>query len=151
VGGDDLEGEEGADGKDKKGEQIVINFPEIEAWKDAIYAKMVLKCGDRRYWEDWAQDVARIAERHTARITALIESSGDAKEAFERFLSGLHDNINPSISEGEAIEMISQHLITRPVFDALFENYSFTQKKPSLHNYAGIAQGTGGADTGKGS
>ena len=130
VGGDDLEGEEGADGKDKKGEQIVINFPEIEAWKDAIYAKMVLKCGDRRYWEDWAQDVARIAERHTARITALIESSGDAKEAFERFLSGLHDNINPSISEGEAIEMISQHLITRPVFDALFENYSFTQKNP---------------------
>jgi predicted helicase len=111
--------------------QSAFAFPHLEEWKDAIYARIVLKCGDRRYWESWAKDVAVIAERHTDRIRALLES-GDArhKKAFADFLAGLRDNINPSISEDDAIEMLSQHLITRPVFDALFENYAFTKNNP---------------------
>jgi predicted helicase len=103
-------------------------FPHLEEWKDAIYARIVLKCGDRRYWESWAKDVATIAEKHTTRIRALL-SGGDAKhkKAFADFLASLRDMINPAISEADAIEMLSQHLITRPVFDALFEGYAFTQ------------------------
>jgi predicted helicase len=38
--------------------------------------------------------------------------------------------LNPAISQDDAIEMLSQHLITRPVFDALFANYAFTQHNP---------------------
>ncbi len=104
-------------------------FPHLEEWKDAIYARIVLKCGDRRYWESWAKDVAAIADRHTTRIRALL-SGGDAKhrQAFADFLASLRDMINPAISEADAIEMLSQHLITRPVFDALFEGYAFTQQ-----------------------
>ncbi|MDD5263026.1 MAG: DEAD/DEAH box helicase family protein [Methylacidiphilales bacterium] len=106
-------------------------FPHLEEWKDAIYARIVLKCGDRRYWESWAKDVAVIAERHITRIKALLESGEPRhKRAFAEFLQGLRQNINPSISEDDAIEMLSQHLITRPVFDALFDNYSFTQNNP---------------------
>lgn len=106
-------------------------FPHLEEWKDAIYARIVLKCGDRRYWESWAKDVAVIAEKHTTRIRALL-SGGDAKhkKAFADFLASLRDMINPAISEADAIEMLSQHLITRPVFDALFEGYAFTQHNP---------------------
>jgi predicted helicase len=106
-------------------------FPHLDDWKDAIFARIVLKCGDRRYWESWAKDVAVIAERHSTRIKALLEA-GDArhKTAFAEFLSGLRENLNPEISEDDAIEMLSQHLITRPVFDALFENYAFTQHNP---------------------
>ena len=133
VGGQTGEGN-GESGDQAKVTQIAFAFPDIELWRDAIYAKIVLKCGDRRYWEDWAKDVARIAERHTARVTALVESNKSARKAFERFLSGLHENINPSISTSEAVEMLSQHLITRPVFDALFENYSFSQ-----HNSVSLA------------
>lgn len=103
-------------------------FPHLEEWKDAIYARIVLKCGDRRYWESWAKDVAIIAEKHTTRIRALL-SGGDTKhkKAFADFIASLRDMINPAISEADAIEMLSQHLITRPVFDALFEGYAFTQ------------------------
>ncbi len=106
-------------------------FPHLEEWKDAIYARIVLKCGDRRYWESWAKDVAVIAEKHTTRIRALLSGS-DAKhkKAFADFLASLRDMINPAISEADAIEMLSQHLITRPVFDALFEGYVFTQHNP---------------------
>jgi predicted helicase len=111
--------------------QTAFAFPHLEEWKDAIFAKIVLKCGDRRYWESWAKDVAAIAERHTTRIRALLESGAPRhKKAFASFLGGLRENINPSISEEDAIEMLSQHLITRPVFDALFENYSFTKHNP---------------------
>ncbi len=40
----------------------------LEEWRDAIYAKIVQKVGDRRYWETGPKDVSEIAERHTARI-----------------------------------------------------------------------------------
>ncbi|MDD1426927.1 damage-inducible protein, partial [Dolichospermum sp. ST_sed9] len=117
----------------KKGssyKQLELNFP-IEEWRDAIYAKIVVKCGNRRYWEDWAKDVARIADTHTSRIKALLENSeSEAKQVFDEFITGLHQNINPNVSEDEAIEMLSQHLITRPVFDALFEGYEFTKFNP---------------------
>jgi predicted helicase len=114
-----------------KARQMTLNFPQLEEWRDAIYAKIVVKCGDRRYWEDWAKDVAQIADRHTSRIKALLASSeATHRQAFDDFLEGLRCNLNPSISESDAIEMLSQHLITKPVFDALFEDYQFTQLNP---------------------
>lgn len=115
---------------DNTWQQLEFDFS-IEEWRDAIYAKIVVKCGDRRYWEDWAKDVAVIAERHTTRIKALLENSeSNAKQAFDEFLTGLHNNLNPNVTKDEAIEMLSQHLITKPVFDALFEGYEFTKSNP---------------------
>ncbi len=102
--------------------QLVMQFEQL---KGLIYARMVEKVGDKRYWEQWAKNVADIAERHVARIKRLIQDKGKHASAFEGFLDGLRKNINPSIDEQDAIEMLSQHLITKPVFDALFEGYSF--------------------------
>jgi predicted helicase len=117
----------------KKGssyKQLELNFP-IEEWRNAIYAKIVTKCGDRQYWEKWAKNVAEIADTHISRIKALLENSeSEAKKVFDDFITGLHQNINPNVTEDEAIEMLSQHLITKPVFDALFEGYEFTKYNP---------------------
>jgi predicted helicase len=125
--------------------QIRLSFPEIEEWREAIYAKIVLKCGDRRYWETWAADIAVIAQRHIERITLLLAEAGTKpRNAFDHFLSGLHKNLNPSVTEAEAIEMLAQHLITKPVFDALFEGYQFTQQNPvsvSMQKILGILEG----------
>ncbi len=129
VGGGPADGEVGEG--TAKPIQHTFDFPQLDEWKDAIYARIVQKCGDRRYWESWAKDVAGIAERHTDRIKLLLENGSPRhKAAFAAFLAGLHQNINPSITEDDAIEMLSQHLITRPVFDALFEGYAFTQNNP---------------------
>lgn len=97
----------------------------------AIMAKIVKKCGRRDYWENWAGDIAKIAETHISRITGIIAAQ-DTKEraAFDGFLAELRDDLNDSITEAEAIEMLAQHLITRPVFDALFEGYSFAANNP---------------------
>jgi predicted helicase len=121
-----------SDGDSKpKVQQGTFHFPQLDEWKNAIYARIVLKCGERGYWESWAKDVAVIAERHTTRIRALLEDGEPRhRESFAAFLAGLRQNLNPSISEDDAIEMLSQHLITRPVFDALFANYEFTKQNP---------------------
>lgn len=122
----------GGDPREPEGvTQYEFDFPHIGEWRDAIFARIVQKCGDRRYWETWASDVAQIAERHTTRIKALVEASGtDHRAKFDEFVAGLRENLNPSISENDAIEMLSQHLITKPVFDALFEGYSFAEHNP---------------------
>lgn len=104
--------------------QLAMQFHDLQ---DVVFARMVQKVGDRRYWEQWAQSVAEIAQRQIERITILIETNPQHNQEFENFLKGLHKNINPSITKDEAIEMLSQHIITKPVFDALFEGYSFVK------------------------
>ena len=104
-------------------------FP-IDIVQNAIYAKMVEKVGDRKYFEQWAKDVAKIAQIQIDRIKDLIAKSEEHKKAFNNFIKGLQENINSSIDSEEAIEMLSQHIITKPIFEALFENYSFVKNNP---------------------
>ncbi|MCQ9339536.1 DEAD/DEAH box helicase [Corynebacterium phoceense] len=103
----------------------------LEAWQEAMYVKLVDKVGDRKYWETWADDVATIAEAQIARIKALINAADDTiRKEFEVFIEGLRGNLNDSITEDEAISMLSQHLITAPVFNALFTEYDFAAHNP---------------------
>src|SRR5690625_4495131 len=105
--------------------QIALQFEQLQS---VIYARMVRKVGDRRYWEQWAKDVAIIAERQIERISFLISERKNQRDAFDQFLSGLQKNLNPSINEDQAVEMLAQHIITRPVFEVLYEGYSFENK-----------------------
>ena len=110
---------------------VTLDFPALDQWRDAILAKIVQKVGEKRYWENWAKDVAGIASDHMTRIKGLVEGSdATLHDEFARFLKGLQDNLNPFITERDAIEMLSQHLITKPVFDALFEGYAFSDHNP---------------------
>lgn len=113
------------------GYQAELQF-EIGEIERALYAKLVKKCGNRHHWEDWANDIAKIANTHIDRITAIIENPAntDEIEAFNAFAFELRDDLNNSITDAEIIEMLAQHLITKPVFDALFEKYSFTKHNP---------------------
>lgn len=110
-------------------EQLALSFDELQ---NVFYAKLVTKVGTKRYWEQWARDIAQIAEQHIERIRQLISDNDRHRKAFEQLMRGLRRNINPSLSEHDAIEMLSQHIITRPVFEALFENYEFAKNNPVL-------------------
>ncbi len=113
--------------KETIAQQMELQFEKMQS---VVYARMVEKVGNKRYWEQWAEDVAKIAERHIKQITNLINTDDKARKEFDRFLKGLHKNINPSVKEQTAIEMLAQHIITKPVFEALFENYSFAANNP---------------------
>ncbi|MCK9412123.1 MAG: DEAD/DEAH box helicase family protein [Prolixibacteraceae bacterium] len=108
-------------------QQMALQFEQLQ---NVVFARMVNKVGDRRYWEQWAKSVAEIAERQVERINRLIKEDPIHQEAFANFLAGLQKNINPSITQQQAVEMLSQHIITRPVFEALFEGYSFVHNNP---------------------
>ena len=110
--------------------QLPLPLPHLQELQGAIYARMVQKVGNKRYWEQWAADVARIAQGYMERIDRLIAVPGPHKTAFDDFLSGLRKNINPAVTPGEVVEMLAQHLITKPVFEALFANYSFVRHNP---------------------
>jgi len=128
--GDGDHGREGDDDGSLADPQQPISF-DIEEWRNAIYAKIVVKCGDRRYWETWAKDIAAIAEANITRIKDLLGSArSKLQKGFREFHRGIKANINPFIGEDEAVEMLSQHLITKPVFNALFENYDFAAQNP---------------------
>ena len=123
---DVLVAKEGAD------QQLSFDFDfekELPAWTDGILVRTVQKCGDRRYWEDWAKNIAKIAEKQTAAINTLLDK-GIGLAEFQLFLSGLRENTNPAITEADAIEMLAQQFISRPVFNALFEKYRFAENNP---------------------
>ena len=108
-------------------QQLSLQFEDLQ---NVFYAKMVTKVGSKRYWELWAKDIAKIAEEHIERIKTLIADEGKHKKAFEQLMRGLRKNINPNLTEQEVIEMLSQHLIAMPVFEALFGNYEFAVSNP---------------------
>ena len=128
----DVGGGDGGRGDD----EIVIEGPEqqlgfvFDELTQALRAKIVEKCGTREHWDKWAKDIAKIAETHITRITTIVAKEGPERTSFIAFLDEIRDDLNPEISETDAIEMLAQHLITKPVFDTLFRDNHFTKNNP---------------------
>ena len=129
-------GDDSSDGNSVRDEaaarvtQGIIDF-DLSELRTAIIALIVKRCGERRYWERWADSVTDIARRHDERIRALIEDpNGQVGTRFDEFVAALRHNLNDSIRRDDAAAMLSQHMITRPVFDALFGGQEFTQHNP---------------------
>ena len=113
-------------GNGNNGKQATLEF-DLPA---AIRAKIVEKCGNRRYWDEWAGDVADIARRHIDRIEAMVTADEAAREVFGEFLEELRDDLNEGITEQDAVEMLAQHMVTRPVFEALHGDAKFADQNP---------------------
>jgi predicted helicase len=127
------------DGEDQLTQQAEMTY-EVGEIEKAIYAKIVVKCGNRHHWEDWANDIAKIARTHIDRIQGILENPANTQEkaAFNAFAAELRDDLNDSINDGEIVEMLAQHLVTKPVFDALFDEYSFASHNPMSKAMQGV-------------
>ena len=99
----------------------------FEPDQQKIFAKLVDKVGTRNYWEGWASDVGKVALDIIAHMNDIIERHPDVQKAFDRYHKGLQKNINQSIDREQAAEMLGQHIIVGPIFDALFANYHFNE------------------------
>ncbi len=84
---------------------------------NAVYNVMPTKLGDRNYWENFAKKTGNIAKTLNERLKELF---GKNPEIFDNFLTSLRDNIHQGIKNEEALDMITSHIITKPIFDALF-------------------------------
>ena len=103
--------------------------PVIDVPAHLIHSKIVEQLSDRRYLESWAEDVAEIVGRVTARIQVLKKNARISAE-LDEFHAGLKKVINDTITEEESLDMLAQHMVMGRVFDALFRNDAFTRNNP---------------------
>ncbi|MCY4645253.1 MAG: DEAD/DEAH box helicase family protein [Bacteriovoracales bacterium] len=117
--------------KEKTEEQLRFSF--MQEWRRAIVAKLVLKCGDRKYLDTLALDVAKAFKSLSKRMENSLKGEGRSsyRSTLEKFLKSLRGILNDSITQGQAVEMLAMHSVTKPLFQALFQTKgSFTSQNP---------------------
>ncbi|WP_423752413.1 type ISP restriction/modification enzyme [Helicobacter pylori] len=105
------------DGKNQNDEKTLFDAILLQDLADAMYNVMPTKLGDRNYWENFTKKTGNIARTLNNRLKIIFEKN---PEFFHGFLNSLRDNIHQNIREDEALDMITSHIITKPIFDALF-------------------------------
>ncbi|MBF1737100.1 MAG: DEAD/DEAH box helicase, partial [Trueperella pyogenes] len=98
-------------------------------WKESVFGRIVKKVGSSLYWDDWSKDIATVAGRYIRLIEQLLEDP-ERQDAFQNFVGALRQTLNPSVDNASAVEMLAQHILTAPLFDAMFPDHSFSKKNP---------------------
>ncbi|WEV58425.1 DEAD/DEAH box helicase family protein [Bifidobacterium sp. ESL0728] len=94
-----------------------------------INAQIVRKCGTKIYWGEWTDDIADITRHRAAQIAELVDSD-KAHGPFMEFVQGLRDSLNSGYSETDAIAVLAQHEVTKPIFETLFTNREVLEGNP---------------------
>ncbi len=118
-------GKGGRGGGNGGGQVEITPEPVLFDFVDKLYARVVDEVGERMYWEKWSNKIGIIAQNFITRISDLADS-GKYADDFKEFVDMLQYNINPSIDRQQAITFLAQQLVTKPLFDALFPQYDFT-------------------------
>ena len=98
-------------------------------WKESVFGRIVKKVGSSLYWEDWSKDIATVADRYIHLIDRLLEDP-ERQDAFQEFVNALRTTLNPAVDNESAVEMLAQHILTAPLFDAMFPDHSFSKQNP---------------------
>ncbi len=101
----------------KQAQKTLFDAILLQDLADAMYNVMPTKLGDRNYWENFTKKTGNIARTLNNRLKIIFEKN---PEFFHGFLDSLRENIHQNIKEDEALDMITSHIITKPIFDALF-------------------------------
>ncbi|GHQ93072.1 helicase [Helicobacter pylori] len=101
----------------KQAQKTLFDAILLQDLANAVYNVMPTKLGDRNYWENFTKKTGNIARILNSRLKDIFEKN---PEIFHGFLDSLKGNIHSNIKEDEALDMITSHIITKPIFDAIF-------------------------------
>ncbi|GAA9476899.1 DEAD/DEAH box helicase family protein [Helicobacter pylori] len=101
----------------KQAQKTLFDAILLQDLANAVYNVMPTKLGDRNYWENFTKKTGNIARTLNNRLKDIFEKN---PEFFHGFLDSLRGNIHQNIKENEALDMITSHIITKPIFDAIF-------------------------------
>lgn len=107
-----------------------------------LFARLVLKVGDREYIENWAKDVAKVMPDLMERLKQIC--TGDYYDddvfdtRFKQYHSALMMCVNENVSEEQAISMLAQQIVTKPIFERLFGNEGFVLDNSVSHTIDGM-------------
>ncbi|MFP6251500.1 type ISP restriction/modification enzyme [Helicobacter pylori] len=105
------------DSNNHNDEKTLFDAILLQDLANAVYNVMPTKLGDRNYWENFTKKTGNIARILNNRLKLYFEKN---PEFFHGFLDSLRENIHQNIKEEEALDMITSHIITKPIFDAIF-------------------------------
>ncbi|GAA8474634.1 DEAD/DEAH box helicase family protein [Helicobacter pylori] len=105
------------DEKKQNDEKTLFDAILLQDLADAVYNVMPTKLGDRNYWENFTKKTGNIARTLNNRLKDIFSKN---PEFFHGFLDSLKGNIHQNIKEDEALDMITSHITTKPIFDAIF-------------------------------
>lgn len=101
----------------KQAQKTLFDAILLQDLANAVYNVMPTKLGDRNYWENFTKKTGNIARTLNNRLKMIFDKN---PEIFDNFLTSLRGNIHQNIKEDEALDMITSHVITKPIFDAIF-------------------------------
>lgn len=118
--------------KDDAPKQMELFLGRDMILEEDIRARIVKKVGNRKEWSDWAEDVGRICQEQVKHIEAVLDKPENeaSRKKFEAFSTELKNTLNGELSREEILDMLGQHIVTKPVMDALFSEFPFTEKNP---------------------
>lgn len=104
----------------------------LEDFGNHLMARLVVKVGNREYIENWAKQVAEITPILSEKLTEICQK-GDLENRdhpFNRYLRGLRSIVNNDVNESQAIDMLVQQIVTKPIFEKLFAKDGFVLQNP---------------------
>ena len=124
-------GTNGTDSPKREAVQPELELAVSDVVREAIYARIVDSLTDKHYYSKWAKETARITAQYEERIKGLLETNRNGVgDEFEKFHAALKQELNEGIAKEKAISLLAQHLVTRPIFDALFSEFEFAKHNP---------------------
>ena len=99
-------------------------------FEHAVASQLVKACGDRQYWDRWGREVARITDTITEHVRTAVEANADLAQRFDRFAEQIEATVGGSLPSGDLSALVAQHVVTMPVFDALFAGSGFADRNP---------------------
>ena len=142
TGGESSEnGTNGTDSPKREAVQPELELAVSDVVREAIYARIVDSLTNKHYYSKWAKETARITARYEERIRGLLDTNSDGVgDEFKKLHAALKQELNEGIAKEKAISLLAQHLVTRPIFDALFSEFEFAANNPVSAAMEGMAR-----------
>lgn len=117
--------------KKKKGEEVdelheKPKHPSLfsEDMQKKVVSCILSKCGSSMYWEDWVENISGSVKNMINEIDELADTP-DIKPKFEEFKENLSKTLHKEQTKEDAVNLIAQFIVTRPVFSILFPSSDF--------------------------
>ncbi|MGI9461344.1 MAG: type ISP restriction/modification enzyme [Alphaproteobacteria bacterium] len=131
-------------GETETTEQLKQGYLPLSDLQDKIYAKAIEKTNEREYLSiRWSKEVKNVVRLYGKKLDELLEKNQTIKESFDALQKDFKKNISPNINDTTLKEMLSQHFITEPIFDAFFTNDKFGESNPmakSLNQFINLPE-----------
>ena len=121
---------EDADDADPAVDQLALDLQIKQRLEREVFSKMVDLCGDRQMWPTWGKNAAKVCDQVRDRLSGELLAPMEAQQEFETFLTAIRETAGERITYHDAQEMVAQHVVTIPIFDALFADSGFAKENP---------------------